>query len=123
VEYGGSDEHVILVLVLRCLSDSLALMVTDAKGRITFANSQLATLLGYNARTLTDGMNMSSLLPPPYAQIHGSFMKVGVGSCVCWGGGRQPTWGGAAFQLGLYLGLLLLFAEQHSKGSTWWYCC
>jgi PAS domain-containing protein len=76
VEYGGSDEHVILVLVLRCLSDSLALMVTDAKGRITFANSQLAQLLGYNARTLTDGMNMSALLPPPYAHIHGSFMKV-----------------------------------------------
>lgn len=77
IEYGGSDDHVILIIVLRCLTDSLSLMVTDAKGRISFANSQLAQLLGYNARTLTDGMNMAALLPPPYAQIHAGYMKVG----------------------------------------------
>lgn len=64
------------MLVLRCLSESVALLVTDAKGRIGFANSQLGAMLGYAPRTLTDGMNMSALLPPPYAQIHSGFMKV-----------------------------------------------
>lgn len=77
VEFGGSAEHTILVMVMRCISDSLALMVTDAKGRIGFATSNLATMLGYNVRSLSDGgMNLNALLPLPYSQLHAGYMKV-----------------------------------------------
>jgi PAS domain S-box-containing protein len=65
-----------VVLVLRCLADSTALMVTDNKGRITFANTELGQMVGYNARAMIDGMNMAALLTPPYAQLHGALMKV-----------------------------------------------
>lgn len=76
MEYGGTEEHTIVVLVLRCLAEPSALLVTDAKGRIAFANSELGAMVGYNARTLADGMNMAALLPPPYAQLHAGLMKV-----------------------------------------------
>eukprot|EP00882_Tetradesmus_deserticola_P031440 GHRQ01035550.1.p2 GENE.GHRQ01035550.1~~GHRQ01035550.1.p2 ORF type:complete len:113 (+),score=55.54 GHRQ01035550.1:50-388(+) len=76
VELGGTDDQRLLVVKLRCMSDSLALLVTDAKGRICFATSQLAGMLGYNAKVLTDGMNLAGLLPLPYSQLHSGFMKV-----------------------------------------------
>lgn len=76
VEYGGSEEQVIIVLVLHCLTEPSALLVTDAKGRIQFANTELGQIVGYRPQTLTEGMNLSALLPPPYAQLHTTFMKV-----------------------------------------------
>lgn len=75
MEFGGTAEHTILVVVLRCIADSLALLVTDSKGRIAFATSQLGALLGYPPRALADGMNMSALLPPPLTQLHSTWMK------------------------------------------------
>jgi hypothetical protein len=68
-----------LVVSLRCIADSLALLVTDAKGRIHFATSQLAGMIGYSPKVLTDGMNLAGLLPLPYSQLHSGFMKVGLG--------------------------------------------
>jgi hypothetical protein len=65
------------VVSLRCIADSLALLVTDAKGRIHFATSQLGAVLGYSAKALTNGMNLAGLLPLPYSQLHSGFMKVG----------------------------------------------
>lgn len=89
MEYGGSEEHTILVMVMRCISDSLALLVTDAKGRIGFATSNLAAMLGYSVRTLSDGgMTLNALLPLPHSQLHSALMKV----CVWWfsgGGGGE----------------------------------
>jgi PAS domain-containing protein len=95
VEYGGSEEQVIIVLVLHCLMEPSALLVTDAKGRIQFANTELGQIVGYRPQTLTEGMNLSALLPPPYAQLHATFMKVrrelqgwgGLGPVGCYGGG------------------------------------
>ncbi|KAF8055488.1 tmcC [Scenedesmus sp. PABB004] len=86
IEFGGTEEQRILVIHLRCSADGLALLVTDAKGRITFATSQLAAMLGYSARTLADGMNLAGLLPPPHSQLHAAHMKdlssqPGPGSC------------------------------------------
>jgi hypothetical protein len=72
------------VVSLRCVSDSLALLVTDGKGRINFATSQLAGLLGYSsAKVLTDGMNLAGLLPLPYSQLHSGFMKVRARRTAC----------------------------------------
>jgi hypothetical protein len=76
-EFGGSDEQKLLLIRLHCFTDSLAVMVTDAKGRIQFATTQLASMVGYSAKVLTDGMNIAGLLPPPYSQLHPGYMKVG----------------------------------------------
>lgn len=76
VEFGGSDDVRMLLLRLRCLSDSTALLVTDPKGHIQFATSQMAVLVGYSVKVMMDGMNMAGLLPPPYSQLHAAFMKV-----------------------------------------------
>lgn len=84
VEFGGSNEQRILVIKLACVADSLALLVTDAKGRIHFVTSQLASMVGYSVKVLTDGMNLAGLLPPPYSQLHSGFMKVRpAGSSLC----------------------------------------
>jgi hypothetical protein len=81
VEHGGTDDQRLFVVSLRCVSDSLALLVTDGKGGIQFATSQLAGLLGYSsAKVLTDGMNLAGLLLLPYSQLHSGFMKVRRGS-------------------------------------------
>lgn len=64
------------MLELNCIADTLAVMATDTKGRILFASAQLAAMIGYSVKALTTGVNLNTLLPPPYAQLHSSFMKV-----------------------------------------------
>jgi hypothetical protein len=97
VEFGGTVDQRILVFNVRCLADPMALMVVDHKGRIAHATSQLGTLLGYPLATL-QGMTLSQIVPPPYAQLHTGWMKVrgeGAGgkhvhahsTCVCWKAG------------------------------------
>jgi PAS domain S-box-containing protein len=61
---------------MRCLTDTLSMMVTDPRGRIMFATTQLAKMVGYNVKAMTEGMNMAGLLPPPYSQLHPMYMKV-----------------------------------------------
>lgn len=53
-------------------------MVTDTRGRIQFASGPMAAMVGYPVKTLTDGMTLGGLMPPPYAQLHAQFMKVSV---------------------------------------------
>lgn len=104
MEFGGSDEVRLLLLRLRCLSDNLALLVTDPKGHIQFATSQMAALVGYSVKVMMDGMNMAGLLPPPYSQLHAAFMKVrwqdGLVQphllCAAWQVAGQLTGSGAA---------------------------
>ena len=54
-------------------------MVVNHKGRLCYATTALAQLLGYPLKTLC-AMDMASLVPPPYAQLHAGFLKA------CWGG-------------------------------------
>eukprot|EP00775_Hariotina_reticulata_P003515 gene3515-3785_t len=74
-EFGGSDQVKLLMISMRCLTDTLSMMVTDPRGRIVFATTQLAKMVGQNVKAMTEGMNMASLLPPPYSQLHPIFMK------------------------------------------------
>eukprot|EP00775_Hariotina_reticulata_P003511 gene3511-3781_t len=74
-EFGGSDQVRLLMITMRCLTDTLAMMVTDPRGRIEFTTTQLAKMIGYNVKAMTEGMNMAGLLPPPYSQLHPSYMK------------------------------------------------
>lgn len=78
LELGGSDDQPILIYNMRCFADTLAMLVADAKGRINFATSQLAAMLGYSVNTLTEGMNISMMMQPPYSQLHTAYFKVGV---------------------------------------------
>jgi hypothetical protein len=75
-EIGGSDDQQLYQITIQCLSDNPALIVTDLKGQIQFANSQLGMMVGYSTRVLTDDMNLTGLLPQPYSQLHLGLMKV-----------------------------------------------
>ena len=55
---GGTVEQRILVMNIRCLTNSLSLMVVDHKGRVSYASTQLATMLGYPVTALS-GMTAS----------------------------------------------------------------
>lgn len=76
LEYGGSDDQPILISNMRCITDTHAVMVTDGRGRIEFTTSQMAAMVGYNVKTLTEGMNITMLMAPPYSQLHTSYLKV-----------------------------------------------
>jgi hypothetical protein len=65
------------VLNIRCLSDAQRLMVVDDKGKILYATSPLAALLSTKVLALVNSQ-MQALLPPPTAQMHKLWMKVGV---------------------------------------------
>ena len=73
-ELGGTVEQRILIVNIRCLTDSLSLMVVDHKGRVSYASTQLATMLGYPVKALS-GMTLAAIVPPPFSQLHASWMK------------------------------------------------
>lgn len=65
-------------------------MVVDHRGRIPFATNQLASLLGYPLRTLTN-MELANLIPAPYGQLHANFLKVRCrGRTLCLAGCAGP---------------------------------
>ena len=76
VEFGGTEDQRLLMLNIRCLTDAMSLMVVDHKTRIVYATSELAQTLGYPIKTLTE-LSLANIIPPPYAQLHPGFMKVG----------------------------------------------
>jgi hypothetical protein len=51
------------------------LLVTDSGGKIMFATSVVAGILGYEAGQLL-GSNISKLMSPPFSHLHGGWMKV-----------------------------------------------
>jgi hypothetical protein len=75
VGLGGTATERVLVLAVKCVVPPGMLMVVDHKGRITHATTGLAALLGFPLRQLV-GMDVASLIPPPYSQLHAGFYKV-----------------------------------------------
>lgn len=75
VEFGGTEDQRILVMQVKCLADSMSMMVADHRGRIAFVTSKLCQMLGYSVKTLTN-MDLQAILPPPFAQLHVGWMKV-----------------------------------------------
>lgn len=57
-------------------------MVVNQKGRIVYATSALGSMLGLPARQLAT-MDLQSMVPPPYAQLHTGFLKVCTCTCLC----------------------------------------
>ena len=67
----------ILMLCIRLLVEEQALMVVDHKGQIRYATNQLASLLGHPVSGLL-GMPLTTVIPPPYAQLHAEWLKMKV---------------------------------------------
>lgn len=72
---GGSENHRILVAVVKPSDEARMMMVVDYKGRITFANAPLAALLGYKLPQLKT-KELAALLAPPYDVLHSKWLKV-----------------------------------------------
>lgn len=66
------------------------MLVVDGKGRIVYANTPLATLLGYKLPLLRS-KDLAALMPPPYDVLHGKWLKVRrrMGRTWGWKCGRQ----------------------------------
>jgi hypothetical protein len=71
----GTEAQPLMVMVVRRTSDTAPLMVTDQKGKIMHATSDLAKLLGYGKKQLCS-MELTDLLPPPFAQLHKPWVQV-----------------------------------------------
>jgi PAS domain S-box-containing protein len=72
----GTDSTPMFVLAIRQQAMVVpSLLVTDSGGRIVFATSAMAGILGYEAEQLV-GSDMSKLMSPPFSHLHGSWMKV-----------------------------------------------
>lgn len=73
---GGSENHRMLVAVVKPREEARMMLAVDYKGRITFANTQLAALLGYKLPLLKT-KELAALLAPPYDVLHSKWLKVG----------------------------------------------
>ena len=65
-------------MVVRRTSDAVPLLVTEQRGRVVHATSDLAKLLGYSKKQLCS-MELPELLPPPFSQLHKTWVQVGPG--------------------------------------------
>jgi PAS domain-containing protein len=75
LDLGGTDTQRIFVINIRrrnTMSD--ALMVTDHKGRITFATTSLAVSLGYSVKQMKK-MDLNKLMPQPFSELHAAWLK------------------------------------------------
>jgi len=97
LDLGGTDTQRIFVINIRRRSTmSDALMVTDHKGRITFATTALATALGYSVKQMKK-MDLNKLMPQPFSELHAAWLKAratewgsrGEAGAVC---GRGSVW-------------------------------
>jgi hypothetical protein len=72
---GGSDSQRLLVACMRRAEETRLMMAVDHKGRLAYANTGLATLLGFKLPALR-AREFTTLLPPPYNVLHTKWLKV-----------------------------------------------
>lgn len=68
-----------LLRLCQCVVSAGSLMVVNHRGRIVYATNALGAMLGIPAKQLTS-LDLQAIVPPPYAQLHTGFLKVGLGS-------------------------------------------
>ena len=103
LDLGGTDTQRIFVINIRRRSTmSDALMVTDHKGRITFATTSLAVSLGYSVKQMKK-MDLNKLMPQPFSELHAAWLKarlpserVGARRALCVWGDRGRAGGGGS---------------------------
>jgi len=83
---GGSESHRLLVGWMRRLEEPRVMLAVDHKGRLVYANTGLATMLGFKLASLMT-RDFCSLLPSPYNVLHSKWLKVSAavnyGVCKC----------------------------------------
>lgn len=72
---GGSESQRLLIAWLKRLEEPRMMAAVDHKGRLAYANSQLATMLGYKLPALR-AKEFCALLPSPYNILHAKWLKV-----------------------------------------------
>jgi len=85
----GTESQRILVMCMKQLGDTLPMGAFDHKGHCIYANTPLASMLGYKLKVLKS-KDISQLLPQPYGVMHLKYVKVRV----------TGTWGSTGWQLG-----------------------
>lgn len=50
-------------------------MALNQKGRLVYVTDKLAAMLGYSIANMAK-MDLNLLMPPPYGQMHGTWLKV-----------------------------------------------
>jgi PAS domain S-box-containing protein len=65
----------VLVAVMRKLADTVPMAAFDHKGRCVYANTPLASMLGYKLSVLR-AKEISQLLPQPYGRLHMKWITV-----------------------------------------------
>ncbi|WIA28374.1 hypothetical protein OEZ86_010920 [Tetradesmus obliquus] len=68
-EMGGTESQRVLVAVMKKLSETVPMAAFDHKGRCVFANTPLASMLGFKLSVLRT-KEISQLLPQPYGRLH-----------------------------------------------------
>lgn len=71
----GTETQRILVANMRRLADTSAMAAFDAKGRCLYANTPLASMLGFKLKDMRT-KDISQLLPQPYGALHMKWIKV-----------------------------------------------
>lgn len=70
----GTDSQRLFVLAFRRQLDSVPVMVTNRKGNLVYANSDIANMLGYTSKQLAK-QSLMALIPQPYAEMHSTWLK------------------------------------------------
>jgi hypothetical protein len=73
--FAGTESQRVLVAVMRKLTDTTPMAAFDHKGRCVFANTPLASMLGYKLSVLRT-KEISQLLPQPYGRLHMKWITV-----------------------------------------------
>eukprot|EP00882_Tetradesmus_deserticola_P006573 GHRQ01006917.1.p1 GENE.GHRQ01006917.1~~GHRQ01006917.1.p1 ORF type:complete len:1485 (+),score=562.58 GHRQ01006917.1:723-5177(+) len=68
-EMGGTESQRVLVAVMTKLAETVPMAAFDQKGRCMYANTPLASMLGYQLSVLRT-KEISQLLPQPYGALH-----------------------------------------------------
>lgn len=71
----GTESQRILVMSMKQLAETEPMGAFDAKGRCIYANSPLASMLGYKLKMLKT-KDITQLLPQPYGVMHLKYVKV-----------------------------------------------
>ncbi|GAX73194.1 hypothetical protein CEUSTIGMA_g647.t1 [Chlamydomonas eustigma] len=71
---GGTEDQRLLVITMKRLAEIVPLAVFNHKGVITYGNSELAQMIGYDVTALS-GMNISQLMEQPYGYLHQRWLK------------------------------------------------
>ena len=65
----GTSDQRLFVMTMRRISPSYALAILDHHGKVVYANSQLADMLGYEPARMKN-MDIQEMLQQPYGCMH-----------------------------------------------------